>query len=148
MQRTSLPRPFLKAIAWALLLALAVSQGLDWARDFRAARASAVASAAIHAGHALEVCPHHPQGCPKDCMCPKVKLEDSGSGVPASDLAQPFLTQCTEKGPSDIPAPAAPFLIVSIVFCLPPDRSEALPEADQESLSAAFRDPAEKVPRA
>src|SRR3954463_10544662 len=45
----------------------------------------------------LITCPHHPEGCPKDCLCPKTYItadEDTGGQSPSA-LRQPRLAACT-----------------------------------------------------
>ncbi len=45
----------------------------------------------------IATCPHHPDGCPKDCMCPKTYVE-VGRAYDAQDrptLEQPYLATCT-----------------------------------------------------
>ena len=95
----------------------------------------------------IEACSHHPKGCPKDCFCPKtiLKPEDNFS-LPKERIVQPYLSQCTEKGFSDITSPIGFFLksgggqifIPSFLIRLLKSESIAIREMDSH--------PPEKIP--
>lgn len=69
----------------------------------------AVRAAAIAAPQALEVCPHHPEGCPRDCMCPKTKVE--ADGPDSGTLTGPALTRCASESRAAPPESAAIFIV-------------------------------------
>lgn len=113
-----------------------------------------VASALIEIeSPAPERCHHHPEGCPKDCFCPKITDEASHSHeepaeAPAATLAEPMLVQCTEGTPDDRPpallalwpvvTPMLPLVALSSDLSLPV--SSSLPRDP-------FQDPPFQVPR-
>lgn len=90
---------------------------------------SAIAANAIQAPQQKkEICHHHPQGCPKDCFCPKI-LPDEGGATDISDeisdkresIHQPILVQCTEDNaaagpPAGVTALANPVREIRMPF--------------------------------
>lgn len=56
-----------------------------------------------------EICEHHPEGCPKACLCPKIRVQADGSlaeEAPLQPRAQgTTLTACSE-GPDQAPGPS------------------------------------------
>ncbi len=57
-----------------------------------------------------EICEHHPEGCPKACLCPKIRVQSDGSVAEESPLQArtrgPALTACSE-GAQHAPHPPA-----------------------------------------
>lgn len=111
-----------------------------------------VASTRIEvAGAPAPTCHHHPEGCPKDCFCPKVVAEPSGHDhtEAASNLLEPSLVQCTESSPGE----SAPQLMASWLQPLPgiPDlrgMARKVSAAATASARDPFLDPPLPVPRA
>jgi hypothetical protein len=102
-----------RLFAGLALLALVVAQVLPWP-PVRGPSAGAARSAAIAGSRTPAICPHHPQGCPRDCLCPKLHPDADGEG--SAVAAGPALVQCTERGvwAPDAPGiclPALPFAI-------------------------------------
>lgn len=62
--------------------------------------ASAVASMRIEVKEqAPAICHHHPEGCPKDCFCPKIKPPEPSREMPAiqpGSFHEPTLVHCTQ----------------------------------------------------
>ncbi len=48
--------------------------------------------------HEKKVCQHHPEGCPKECFCPKITVTETESEVASTQgwLGETAYTQCTE----------------------------------------------------
>ena len=107
-----------------------ISQG--WGQK---AGISAIAANSIQAPQMKkEICHHHPQGCPKDCFCPKIHPDEGGapdlsgdisggiSGDISGDISvkresihQPVLVQCTEDSAAAGPTAGATALAVPIL---------------------------------
>jgi hypothetical protein len=95
--------------AWLLNFAVA----LEWnAGELRGPSATPVEAAAIDAPAAsigIETCHHHPEGCPKSCLCPKTRIVPEGASSVASDesvaspreatLNEPSWVTCSEDAP-------------------------------------------------
>jgi hypothetical protein len=93
-----------------LLLACILSQAVPWPPHARAGEKAVgeAAAAAIALPQARETCPHHPEGCPPDCLCPKDRV-DAG----AADAEYPSgaaLSRCAGKTLADAPAAGGLFL--------------------------------------
>jgi hypothetical protein len=98
---------------WAAILTVFMTLGLWQGKSETLVEKTAI-SLSGHPSHAEEehgdhaqgtgVCEHHPQGCPKDCFCPKIYEETSPSSSSTSPSVQsksmdwmtgPLLVQCT-----------------------------------------------------
>jgi len=129
---------------FASLLIFVVAQVLPWPAIGPGLASSAVQAAAISAPRTVETCPHHPQGCPPDCLCPKIHTdlgqEETGT------LAGPALVRCTALGDSITPAAPGPFLPANPITFRFPDRTHALPAFAQQATTGGFRPLPAKIP--
>ncbi len=125
----------------------AFSTGFEIVRAFRE---SPVAAAAIRIDKTLEICPHHPEGCPKSCLCPKTRIhmDESNDSAPqhSSTLNEPSWVTCNEGGTS-LNAPAFALFIategVEIPWFASIQQILVLPDFLPRSISAA---PPQKIP--
>jgi hypothetical protein len=84
------------ALAWiAIWLVNLAAPGLIRSAPFRGMPATSRID--VMPKSYLITCPHHPYGCPKDCLCPKSYVPtDEGESAPSpSALRQPRLAACT-----------------------------------------------------
>jgi hypothetical protein len=92
-----------------------LSLGLETLRSFRE---SPVAAAAITTGPSLETCAHHPDGCPKSCLCPKTHVHpesetgsvDAQAARYGSVLGETSWTTCNDEGSPSVSPVFAVFL--------------------------------------
>jgi hypothetical protein len=130
-----------RAAALLLLAAFLAAQFLPIAGP---KAGGAVEATAIETGAALEFCPHHPEGCPKECMCPKIRSEADSDDV--GSVRQPTLARCSGK--AKVPAAEA----LGGGLPLEPDRIALLPRAEPVAPARAttpsdpFREDPAKVP--
>lgn len=114
---------------------------------------AAVESARIEAPSAAhEICHHHPEGCPKDCFCPKITTRGEPAAHADHDhplLKEPLLVRCTEGSDLELPPALVAFWPVSLPES--PDFSgtgmSVLPFRSQPPRDP-FQDPPLTVPRA
>ena len=131
-----------------LLGAMAVHGGgiaLDIVDAFKQ---SPVEQAAI-AVSTLEVCPHHPQGCPKSCLCPKTHLRvEKGGTTPArpSTLNEPSWVTCNEGNPANAPQFFGLFLGEACLEVGLPVSAPLILSIEESTIPSAFHDPLLKVP--
>lgn len=126
-----------------LLLAFVLAQALPWLGFGPAAPRTAVQAAAI-AAPGLEICAHHPEGCPRDCLCPKIHQEDEAG--PAGILAGPALVECTGKAGPASTAPAGLFLLPGPIEASLLHRIQTLPAPRVEATAPGFRPFPGKIP--
>ncbi len=97
----------------ALFCAYALNLAAWGIQTGRSLEETTAADAAITAPDVIATCPHHPHGCPKDCMCPKTYVtvvngdahdDDSGG------LTGTALVTCTEQGPQSLTPSFAVFI--------------------------------------
>ena len=73
-----------------------------------------VKDVAISVPKMIATCPHHPDGCPKDCMCPKTFLtlggHDDDERRASGSLHEPAWVTCSENGPESLSFSSAEFL--------------------------------------
>ena len=127
----------------ALLLALLAGQALPWLSFGQRQDPGAIQATAI-AAPGPETCHHHPEGCPRDCFCPKIHAD--ADEAPSGSLAGAALGRCTERGGSTAPAPSAPCLIPAPIETVMPDRSRPLPSPAPQAIAPGFRPAPGKVP--
>jgi hypothetical protein len=93
---------FVFKTGFALLLCAFAWHWCEWGiQTFSEMTAKTAKDVAISVPKTVEVCHHHPQGCPKSCMCPKMHMA-MGHDAPskaAGTLNEPTLVNCTEQGP-------------------------------------------------
>lgn len=128
----------------ATLLALIVAQLLPWPALGPGRAAGAAKTAAIAVPQAPETCPHHPQGCPPDCHCPKIHHDAGEDG--AGTLAGPALVRCTALGDSLTPAAPGLFLPPHPPAVRFPDREQALRLSAAQATARGFRPLPAKIP--
>jgi hypothetical protein len=100
-------------------------------------------------GHEPLICEHHPQGCPKHCVCPKITRLAEGN--PADVLLPddgPVIARCAEKDPRQAP-PVLSLLLAEPVWRMagPPESSSVFARGEPRLPADPFRDPPHKVPR-
>lgn len=129
---------------FASLLIIVVVQVLPWAAFAPGRVPGQVKAAAIGAARALEICPHHPQGCPPDCHCPKVRpdADEEATGT----LAGPALVRCTALGDPLTPADPGPCLPAGPIAFRFPERMHALPAFAHPATAWGFRPLPAKIP--
>lgn len=137
-----------RSAALSLLLALWVASpisGLLRAAWTASHRETEVEAARIRAGGAAERCHHHPEGCPRECLCPKIQ-DSPGEETPG--VRETAWVQCNEgKAMGEPPA-------FAVLAGFPAGISWSLPahgvHPDGLPISAPrdpFLDPLRKVPR-
>ncbi len=128
----------------ASLLIIVVAQVLPWAAFAPGRLPSPVKAAAIGSARAMEICPHHPQGCPPDCHCPKVHpdADEEETGT----LAGPALVRCTALGDPITPGAPGPCLPASPFAFHFPERLQALPAFAHPATVRGFRPLPAKIP--
>ena len=93
----------------------------------------------------IAVCPHHPYGCPKDCMCPKVYVRLGAVPKAASDSSPCWVT-CSGH-PAALGAPVFSFTHITPAFrwrlC---PATAGLPAATPEYPRRGFGLPPLKIP--
>jgi hypothetical protein len=103
------PSLFQRLGALALLCACLLSAANTVHQGVEAYSRTAVELAAIDTPKSLETCHHHPQGCPKDCFCPKttvrVEAAEDASAPVSGILQESSWVNCNEEG-STSTAPA------------------------------------------
>ena len=106
-------QPLHKTGIWILLCALILNVAPGGFRLFRSLGETTAADAAISV-KTLETCPHHPHGCPKECLCPKTLTRLGEAGVRTENpgtLNEPSWVTCTEKGPQSLSSAFALFIV-------------------------------------
>ncbi len=94
----------------------------------------------------VAICPHHPLGCPKDCLCPKTWKPADAESEYEGTLNEPALTACTSKATHDAPS-APPLFVLESRWTLVPGLETLLPiTARTDALMSADREPPQKVP--
>jgi len=74
-RRRTLSTRLAAAALLCVCLVQAFGLGLDTLRAYLPSPAAAAAIEISHEdGITLETCPHHPEGCPKSCLCPKTMI--------------------------------------------------------------------------
>jgi hypothetical protein len=137
----------LPARAWTaltLLCACILSQAVPWPPHARGSAGGEAAAAAIVVAQARETCPHHPEGCPPDCLCPK---DPADAGAAAAEYPSgAALSRCAGKTPCEAPAAGGLFLPEgSLIAALPdPYRYLILPAPSRPS--PGFRAESGKIP--
>jgi hypothetical protein len=144
-----MPVPFLSArirslAGFASLLALVVAQVLPWPAFVPGRATGAVQAAAISTPRGMETCPHHPEGCPPDCSCPKLHT-DPGEAE-GGTLAGPALARCTAMGTAVSPAAPEVFLPACPIAFAIPERWQSLPASPRQATAKGFRAPPAKIP--
>lgn len=127
--------------ALVLLAAFLGAQALTWVVP---RKLGAVESVAIAAGEALEFCPHHPEGCPKECTCPKIRSEADSKDEGA--MRQATLERCAGKAKSAVPEALGTGLPSDAACIAFHPRSAPLKAAVADSPADAFSEPPVKVP--
>jgi hypothetical protein len=134
------------ARAWGaliLLFACFLSQAMPWPAQPREAAGEA-AAAAILAPHARETCPHHPEGCPPDCLCPKDHVD---AGAAALDYPTgAALSRCAGKAPAEAPAPCGLWLPEEAALAERPDPFRYLIPSTPSRPLAGYRAESAKIP--
>lgn len=112
VHRFHLQRIFLKLTALSVLLALFAMPGMRWIKSIQPTQAAKIlAVEAIQTGHSIEICSHHPLGCPKECKCPKTSVGHASNPDSNPDrLDQPYFAQCVEHGSLESPMEVGVFL--------------------------------------
>lgn len=101
---------------FALLCAQVVNLtawGIQIGGSIKESRETTAKDVAISVPRVIAVCPHHPHGCPKDCMCPKTYITvggDSDDVEALGTLNEPALVTCTKHGPQSLTPSFAVFL--------------------------------------
>jgi len=114
-----------------------VQVGLAWARS--------TANSPIRAKQKIEICPHHPHGCPRDCMCPKIASAEVSQGKGSGFLREPAFVICTEQGAKGT-SPSAPiFLACPILIPGFPTVSTWL-SGGAFIIHDFFQEPPQKIP--
>lgn len=137
----------LRARAWAalmLLIACVLSQVMPWPAHARGTAEGEAAAAAIALPQARETCPHHPQGCPPDCLCPKDRV-DAG----AADAGYPegaALSSCAGKTWADAPAAGGLSFTEPSILAVRPDPFRYLDLPAPSRPSPGFRADSGKIP--
>jgi len=124
-RRFPFPPVFGSFIGFASLLAFVVTQVLPWGAFGPGRASSAIKAAAIEAPQARETCIHHPQGCPPDCLCPKLQ-HDPGEEE-TGNLSEPTLVRCTALGDPISPPTPGPFLLARPIAFHLPESAQPLP---------------------
>lgn len=139
----------LNLAAWGIQTGVQVSSSLK----HKEPKETTAADAAISVPRTIAVCPHHPHGCPKDCMCPKTYItvgvaaeNDSGRGENPGTLQEPAWVTCTQQGPQSLTPSFAVFLpealgnslVFTTTFFRMPD--------GKNSLADSFQEPPQKIP--
>jgi hypothetical protein len=130
--------------ALILLLACILSQVMPWPPHAPEKAGGEAAAAAIALPQARETCPHHPEGCPPDCLCPKDRA-DAG----AADAEYPSgaaLSRCAGKTLADAPAAGALFLPEAPILSVLREPSSSLTRPAPCRPGPGFRAESGKIP--
>jgi hypothetical protein len=123
--------------------------GIQIGGNLRQNHETTAADVAISLPRTIAVCPHHPHGCPKDCMCPKTYITvggDSDDVEVSGSLHEPAWVTCSGPGPQSLTPSFAVFL---------PELQETVPvfatsifilSEGNNSLPDSFREPPQKIP--
>ena len=91
-----------------------VPWGIQLFQSFSETTAADVAIAFPKTAKTIATCPHHPHGCPKECMCPKIYVTvgdtDHDEQEASGSLREPTLVTCTESGAQSLTSFHAVFL--------------------------------------
>ena len=102
-------------------------------------------------GTPTPICHHHPEGCPKDCFCPKIVPEDSepAHAHEGGTVREASLVRCTEHAPGDF-APHLTAAWLDPITGFPDLQGPAgkILAAATASAHAPYFDPPLPVPRA
>jgi hypothetical protein len=135
--------------AFSLFLAFFMHSTLWGMRGFAALKESALSATVIEVPKAVETCPHHLHGCPKDCMCPKT-YEVPGEQAPNESLVgvvrEPSLVACTEHGPNSLMASTDFFLLEDTWSISFPRFLEFLKTVKKDRLQDWLQEPPSKIP--
>jgi hypothetical protein len=142
-----------RAVTLMILCALLATQGMQWYRDIQAMGITGTAKTTDRHRHpplhSMEICSHHPNGCPKDCMCPKLSATENESPDSKNGrVAQPYLARCTEKDSIESPPTFSNFLRSEIRLLHASNPGTPVVFTEARSTSTVFLDLPEPVPRA
>jgi hypothetical protein len=139
----------MRALLCACALNLA-AWGMQTVHAFHFFGETTATDVAIHVSNSsskmIGVCPHHPHGCPKECMCPKTYLRVGDSDDEDGALRSPSLVACTESD-SEFPSPSFAVFIAETPATLnvcSPVSSLSLRKA--LALPSPLREPPQKIP--
>jgi hypothetical protein len=106
-----------------------------------------VERSAIHGVAPFGVCEHHPDGCPRVCLCPKIDPAGrDGDGESLGRVREPSLVNCTAQGPmGELPA-FDMFIPGSSALPQMPVSDAPLLIAYRGAPLSFYRDPPEKIP--
>jgi hypothetical protein len=130
--------------ALLLLFACLLSQAVSWPAHNQKAGGGEAAAAAIAVAQVRETCPHHPEGCPPDCLCPK---DSRAAGATESEFPSgPAFTRCAGKALADAPAPGGLFSWEATITAVAPDPFRYLILPAPTRPAPGFRAEAGKIP--
>jgi hypothetical protein len=128
-----------------LIQASALAAGV--ARDLRP---TPVQKAAIESPKTLETCPHHPEGCPANCFCPKTRIEiEEAVAMPpekTGDLRETSWVHCNDQGSSSTAPAFAVFVGEQAPVAVLPTSTIRTLRVEGVFPTASFTDPPQKIP--
>jgi hypothetical protein len=135
------------AIASALLFACSLNTVMGILAGFHGHEDKEAVAHAIEVPGAKEICHHHPEGCPKDCFCPKITSGIEPESPHTGTLREPALVNCTEDAAVSASPQFSIFLPDPVWEMLQAlEAIGLLKPVDPRGLPNPFRDPPQKVP--
>ena len=95
------------------------------------------------------ICVHHPQGCPRNCLCPKIHPEahaDYEETIHQSILNEPTLVNCTELNAKSTSPTSTIFLPTPHISIFIFDSLHSFIKSHCDSIVSRTYDPPQKVP--